>query len=57
MYVLCWKTCEVLNRSGRDNLGRPRNRWGIILNWILEKWSVSMWAGVVWFRKKTRFGC
>ena len=31
--------------AGRRPLGRPRVRW--ILKWILKKWDVKAWTGLV----------
>jgi hypothetical protein len=36
--------------EGKSLLGRPRRRWVIILEWILERWNGVMWTGLVWLR-------
>jgi hypothetical protein len=36
--------------EGKRPLGRPRRRWVIILEWILERWDGVMWTGLVWLR-------
>jgi hypothetical protein len=36
--------------EGKRPLGRPRCRWQIILEWILERYSGKMWTGFIWFR-------
>jgi hypothetical protein len=34
--------------EGKRPLGRPRRRWGIILEWIFRKWDVELWTGLGW---------
>jgi len=34
--------------EGRRPLGRPRRRWGIILNRIFKQWYEDGWTGVIW---------
>ena len=29
--------------DGKRPLGRPRRRWGILLEWIVKKWASVMW--------------
>ena len=36
--------------EGRRPLGRPRCRWGVILEWISRRWDVSIWTGFGWPR-------
>jgi hypothetical protein len=36
--------------EGNRPLGRPKRRWGIILNWIFEKWDVGAWTGMILLR-------
>jgi hypothetical protein len=42
--------------EGKRPLGRPRRRWGIILEWILERWDGVVWTGLVWLRIGTGRG-
>jgi hypothetical protein len=34
--------------EGKRQLGRPRRRWWIILEWIFRKWDVEVWTGSSW---------
>jgi hypothetical protein len=34
----------------KKQLGRPRRRWGIILEWILGKPGEEVWTGFFWLR-------
>ena len=34
----------------RDNLGDPGVDGRIILRWILRKWDVRAWTGLIWLR-------
>ena len=36
---------------GKELLGRPRRRWGIILRWVFRKWRMRAWTGSIWPRK------
>jgi hypothetical protein len=36
--------------EGQRPLGRPRRRWGIILECISGKWVVKMWTCCIWLR-------
>jgi len=36
--------------EGRRPLGRPRNRWRIILRWIFRKWEWVVGTGWSWLR-------
>jgi hypothetical protein len=36
--------------EGKRPLGRPRRRWGIILEWIFKKWDVGVRTGLGWLR-------
>ena len=36
--------------EGKRPLGRPTNRWEIILRWIFRKWDVEVWTGSSWLR-------
>jgi hypothetical protein len=36
--------------EGRMPLGRPRRRWGIILNRIFKQCHGDGWTGVIWTR-------
>ena len=42
--------------EGRRPLGRPRRRWGIILEWISRRWDVGIWTGLGWSRIETGGG-
>jgi hypothetical protein len=43
-------------RDGRGPLGRPRRRRKDILKWILKKWDVEAWTGLIWLRRGTCSG-
>jgi hypothetical protein len=36
--------------EGKRPLGRPRRRWGIILERILGKQGAKLWTGFIWLR-------
>jgi hypothetical protein len=40
----------VKKPEGKRPLGRPRHRWGIILESIIRKWDVGVWIGLGWLR-------
>jgi hypothetical protein len=42
--------------EGKRPLGRPRNRWDIILRWIFGKWNVGVWTELSWLRIGTGGG-
>jgi hypothetical protein len=47
----------MVEKPKRSRLyGRPRHRWGIMLNWILSKEDVRMWTGLNWLRIGTSGG-
>jgi len=39
--------------EGRRSMGRPRRRWGIILEGISRRWDVCIWTGLGWSRIET----
>jgi hypothetical protein len=36
--------------EGKRPVGRPRLRWGIMLEWILRKYGGKLWTGCIWLR-------
>ena len=42
--------------EGRRPLGRPRRRWGIILERISRRWDVGIWTELGWPRIETGVG-
>jgi hypothetical protein len=42
--------------EGRRPLGTPRRRWKDNINWILGKWGLGMWIGLIWLRVGTSGG-
>jgi len=42
--------------EGKRLLGRQRLGGGIILRWILRKWDVGAWTGLIWLRIGTGGG-
>jgi len=46
----------VGNPEGRRPLGKPRRRWGIILERISRMCDVVIWTGLVWPRIETGGG-
>jgi hypothetical protein len=41
------------NTEGKRPLGRPRQNWRTLLEWILGKQVGKMWSGFIWFRIRT----
>jgi hypothetical protein len=44
------------NLRERDHLGDPGIDGSIILIWILRKWDVEVWTGLIWLRIETGGG-
>jgi hypothetical protein len=42
--------------EGMSPLGRPSINGRIILRWILRKWDVGAWTGLIWLRIGTGGG-
>jgi len=51
-YTGCWWG----NLKERDHLGDPGMDGRIILRWILRKWDVGVWSGLIWLRIGTGGG-
>ena len=42
--------------EGKRPHGRPRPRWEITIRYILRKWDVGVWTGLIWLRIGTGSG-
>jgi hypothetical protein len=42
--------------GGKRPLGTPVRTWGIMLNFILGKWSGSLWTGLIWLKTEISGG-
>jgi hypothetical protein len=43
----------VAKSEGKKSLGRPRNRYEIVLKWIFRRWDVG-WTGCIWIRTRKK---
>jgi hypothetical protein len=43
------------NLEGKDHLEDPDLEGRIILRWIVRKWDVGIWTGLIWLRTKDRW--
>jgi hypothetical protein len=54
MHVACMAGIKyayslVGKAEGNTLLGKNMHRWGIILQYIFEKWDGRIWTGFIWF--------